>query len=773
MLRIFVPILLLIIINSATFAQNFVLSGHISDSATGENLTGAAVIVENETSTGTVSNNYGFYSLTLPRGYYRIRIQFIGYEPVVLPVTMNEDAALDVELKRTAYELGDITVRSQQPDYNVSSMDMGTVTMLAGEIENVPVLFGENDILKILQLTQGVKPAGEGNAGFHVRGGGIDQNLVLLDEAPVFNPSHLLGFFSVFNSEALKDVRLMKGAVPAEYGGRASSILDIRMKEGNMKELGATGNLGLISSNLTVEGPLIKDKSSFMVSGRRSYADLFLNLSHNPDVRNSHLYFYDFNLKTNFKLNANNRIYLSGYLGRDDFDYHNNFRLDWGSTTGTIRWNHVFSKKLFSNTTFLYSKYSSNITLKRDYNIHFRSVIENLNLKQDFTWYMNSLHTFKFGINAVTHDILPGRIHLSQAFGIVPPEEVPRRKALEWTAYASNDQYLTKRLRLYYGLRLSGFSNFGPGDFYEFGDDGELTNTITLEKPEVFHTHKGIEPRLGVNFRLAPNSSVKASFNRMYQYLHLISNTTTTAPTDIWLPSSNNVRPQVADQVSLGWFNNFSNNEFESSLEFYYKDLKNQIEFKNATELVYNSTVEAELTFGRGWAYGAEFLLKRTSGRLNGWLSYTLSKTMRQFAEINNGNPFPARHDRTHDFSAVLMYDILKRLKFSAAWVYYTGNAVTFPSGKYQIEQKVISYYTERNGFRMPDYHRLDVALAMYGKKRDGFESSWHLSVYNAYGRENAYIIKFRNKSDKPGEMEAVKVSLFKVVPSLSYRFSF
>lgn len=565
----------------------------------------------------------------------------------------------------------------------------------------------------------------------------------------------------------------MKGSVPAEYGGRASSVLDIRMKEGNLKEYGATGSLGLISSNFTVEGPLIKDKSSFMLSGRRSYADLFLNLSHNPDIRDSHLYFYDINLKTNFKLNAKNRIYLTGYIGRDDFDYRNNFGLDWGSTTGTFRWNHIFNKKLFSNTTFVYSNYSSNVTLIRDYNIHFRSVIEDLNLKQDFTYYMNSMNNIKFGFNVIDHNILPGRINLSETFAIAQPEDVPERNALEWAAYISNDQHISKRLRFYYGLRLSVFTNMGPGDFYNFNGQGELTNTINLDKAAVFHTHKGFEPRLGINYRLAPNSSVKASFNRMHQYLHLISNTTTTAPTDVWLPSSNNVKPQIADQLSMGLFNNFSNNEFETSLEVYYKDLKNQIEFKNATELVYNSTVEAELTFGRGWAYGAEFLLKRTSGRLTGWLSYTWSKTMRQFDEVNNGNPFPARHDRTHDFSAVLMYDIFQRLQFSAAWVYYTGNAVTFPSGKYRIEQKMISYYTERNGFRMPDYHRLDLSLVLHGKKRDGFESSWQLSVYNAYGRENAYIIKFRNKAANPNEMEAVKVSLFKMVPSLSYRFSF
>ena len=773
MLKFILPVLLFQFIISSVVAQKFTLNGYVSDAASGENLSGASVIVENVPATGAVSNNYGFFSLSLPEGNYRIKVQYIGYEPAILPVQMAENITLRIELKSAAYELGDIKVTGRQADRNVSSMDMGAVKLVAKEIDDIPVIFGEQDIMKIIQLTPGVKPAGEGNSGFHVRGGGIDQNLILLDEAPVYNPSHLLGFFSVFNSEALKQADMLKGSMPAEYGGRASSVLDIRMKEGNLKEFGATGKLGLISSSMTLEGPVAKEKSSFMLSGRRTYADMFLHLSDNPDIRSSQLYFYDLNMKTNFIINSKNRIYLSGYLGRDEFNYRNNFRLDWGSIAGTFRWNHIFSKSIFSNTTFIFSKYASNITLIRDYDIHFRSVIEDLNLKQDFTYYLNSMNTIKFGFNIIDHTILPGRINLSGVFGIDPPENIKERKALEGAVYISNDQHLSNKLRLYYGLRLSVFSNMGPGDFYEFSETGELVNTITLTKRAFFNTSKGIEPRVGINYRMAQNSSLKASYNRIHQYLHLISNTTTSVPTDIWLPSSNNVRPQISDQVSLGYFRNFFKNKYESSLEIYHKDLKNQIEYKNAAELVYNSTVESELTFGRGWAYGAEFMLKKNDGNLNGWISYTWSKTMRQFDEVNQGRPFPAQHDRTHDFSAVIMYDLFKRLNFSAAWVYYTGNAVTIPSGKYQIERKTVSYFTERNGYRMPDYHRLDLSLVLHGKIRKGFESSWNLSVYNAYARENAYIIKFRNKGDNPEEMEAVKVSLFKAVPSLSYRFKF
>lgn len=744
------------------------MTGFVSDASTGENLAGASIVSGD---TGTMSNNYGFFSLTLSRGQHIIKVGFIGYEQAIIPVNLTGHTNLQVSLKDKSYVLGDIRVTGYQADRNVSSVEMGALQIIPGEVQSIPVLFGEQDIMKVIQLTPGVKPAGDGNSGFHVRGGGIDQNLILLDDAPVYNPSHLLGFFSVFNSDALRSADLMKGSVPAEYGGRASSVLDIRMKEGNLREFGATGKLGLIASNLILEGPFIRDRGSFMLGGRRTYADMFLQLADNPDVRQSQLYFYDLNMKTNFRINQKNRIYLSGYTGRDFFDYKSNFRLDWGSITGVFRWNHVFSNRLFSNTSLIYSNYSSKITLVGDYDIHFHSVIEDLNLKQDFTFYPGSRHLLKFGFNLIDHTVVPGRINLTGAFGIVPPEKVTTRRALEGAAYVSNDHQLTDRLRLYYGMRLSVFVNMGPGDFYEFDDRGELVNTIPVGKAAAYHSSTGWEPRIGLNYRVSEGSSFKASYNRHFQYLHLISNATANVPTDIWLLSTNNVRPQISEQVSVGYFNNFLG--FESSVEVYYKDLHHQIEYKNGAQLVYHSTVESELTFGRGWAYGAEFFLKKSAGRVNGWLSYTLSKTMRQFDEVNNGRPFPAQHDRTHDFSAVLMADMLRRLNFSAAWVYYTGNAVTIPGGKYRIEGKTIDYYTERNGYRMPDYHRLDLSLTLRGKHTGRFESDWNLSVYNAYSRENAFIIRFRSKKDNPEEMEAVKVSLFRAIPSLSYRFKF
>lgn len=775
MLRKIIIVFVLIWVYVFAGAQNrFVLSGNISDAETGEDLAGAAIAVEGNFESGTFSNNYGFYSLTLPEGTYQLRFQFIGYEPRLIRVEMNRNQKLDVELKSASFEIGSIVVTGERADKNVTSVDMGKVQIAPRQIENIPVIFGEPDILKTIQLTPGVKPAGEGNSGFYVRGGGIDQNLILLDEAPVYSASHLLGFFSVFNSEALKNASMMKGSIPAEYGGRASSVLDIQMKEGNLKHYGVSGNLGLISSNLTVEGPIVQDKSSFMLSGRRTYADLFLNFSKDEDIKNTYLYFYDLNLKTNYKINSRNRLFLSGYLGRDDFGYKNEFGFDWGSITGTLRWNHIFGDRLFSNTSLIFSNYSYNITVLRDLDLAIRSEIEDVNLKQDFSFYANANNTLKFGGNVIKHRILPGEVSVNEGQGYVLPENISRRNAIEWAAYISNSQRLMRKLHLYYGLRLSLFSNVGPGEFYEFDEKGELIQTAEVEENgEVYKTHGGLEPRLAVNYLLSNWSSVKMSYNRLHQFLHLLTNTTTTTPTDLWLPSSNNVKPQISDQVSLGYFQNIKQNEFETSLEFYYKNLQNQIDYKNGANLVFNSTVESELVFGRGWAYGAELMVKRNSGRLNGWLSYTWSKTMRQFDEISNGNPFPARHDRTHDVSLVAMYDLTRKLKLSATWVYYTGNAVTFPSGKYEIDGKTIGYYTERNGYRMPDYHRLDLGLVWLRKKTDRFESSWNFSVYNAYARENAYFIDFRTKEDNPSETEAVQVSLFKAIPSVSYRFKF
>lgn len=769
--RLLVTSILCVAISVTYAQQKYTFSGTVSDAASGEDLTGAILSVQNN-NYSTSCNTYGFYSLTVPEGDLKLNVRLIGYENQTIDIKLHSNQVVNFKMKEISYELGNVEIRGQRADRNITSLEMGSVRINPKQTESIPVFFGERDLIKTLQLMPGVKQAGEGNTGFYVRGGGLDQNLILLDEAPVYNASHLLGFFSVFNSEAIRDANLLKGSIPAEYGGRASSVLDIRMKEGNLKEYQTTGNVGLISSNLSFEGPIKEDVSSFMISGRRTYADLFLKLAPEKDLRDARLYFYDLNMKANFKLNEANRIFISGYLGRDNFQMQDQFGFDWGSKTATIRLNHTFNEKLFANTSLIYSDYSYQIDIAGDNDVLLGSRIQDFNLKQDFSWYLNARNTLKFGGNLIFHKIVPGEIEAAPGSTYNSLAVKPRR-AIESSFYVSNSQQISDRFQIYYGLRLALFSNVGPGDFYQFDEDGKLINSISYDHFNWVKTQGGPEPRLALNYKLGSQSAVKASYNRIYQFIHLLSNSTSSTPTDVWLPSSDNVKPQISDQWSVGWFRNSKANMFESSIEVYYKNLQNQIDYKNGADLIFNSTVEAELVYGRGWAYGAEFLAKKNYGRLTGWLGYTWSKTMRQFDQINNGLAFPARQDRRHDFSVVTMYDLSRRVKISVVWVYNTGNAVTFPSGKYMIEGKPISYYTQRNGYRMPDYHRLDLGLTWIRKQTAKFESSWNFSVYNAYGRENAYFISFRQNMDNPEQTEAVQISLFKIIPSVSYKFKF
>ena len=755
-----------------TFSQQkYTLSGTITDASSGEDLIGAAVSIQNHNFTA-ISNSYGFYSISIPEGDYTIYINQMGYAKQEISVKLHANQTINFRLDAINYQLEDIEVTGNKGDRNITALEMGNVKINPRQIENIPVLFGEHDLIKTMQLMPGIKQAGEGNTGFYVRGGGIDQNLILLDEAPVYNASHLLGFFSVFNSEAIRDANMLKGSIPAEYGGRASSVLDIRMKEGKMKDYQTTGNIGLISSSLSFEGPFKQDKSSFMISGRRTYADMFLQFAPDKDIRDAQLYFYDLNIKTNFKLDQKNRLFVSGYLGRDKFRMENQFGFDWGSKTATVRLNHTFSEKLFSNSSLIFSNYSYQIDLSGDNEVIMGSHIQDFNLKQDFSWYPNVRNTIKFGANLIIHKIVPGEIDAAPG-SIYNSLEVRPRRAFEGALYISNSQQINQRFNIYYGLRLVAFVNVGPGDFYRFDSNGNVKQLISYDHFKWVKTQGGPEPRLMLNYMIDNQSSVKASYNRNYQFIHLLSNSTASTPTDVWLPSSDNVKPQIADQWSVGYFRNLKKNLFETSVELYYKNLQNQIDYRNGADLVFNSTVEAELVFGRGWAYGAEFLVKKNYGKLTGWVGYTLSKTMRQFDQINNGNPFPARQDRLHDISVVAQYNFSPKLIASATWVYNTGNAVTFPNGKYTIDGKTVGYYTQRNGYRMPDYHRLDLGLTWIRKQTARFESSWNFSIYNAYGRENAYFISFRQNEGNPEQTEAVQISLFKFIPSVSYKFKF
>ncbi len=765
-------VLSLILLCFGAFSQQkYTLSGTISDASDGENLAAAVLLFQNS-SFSAISNSYGFYSITIPEGEYTVSVKYLGYQDQLIQTRLHSNQVLNLKLNAVSYQLQHVEVYVDRSNQNISSVDMGNVKISPRQIESIPVLFGERDLIKTLQLLPGIKAAAEGNSGFYVRGGGIDQNLILLDEAPVYNASHLLGFFSVFNSEAIRDVNMMKGSIPAEYGGRASSVLDIRMKEGNMSDYQTTGSIGLISSNLSFEGPVKKDVSSFMVSARRTYADLFLKIAPDKNLRNTQMYFYDLNMKVNYKLSNNSRLYISGYLGRDKFRLQDQIGYEWGSKTATARLNHTFSEKLFSNSSFIFSNYFYQLDNSGNSDVLLGSRIQDFNLKQDFTWYLNSNNTLKFGANLIDHKIVPGEIKAKPG-SLYNSLAVRPRNAIESAFYVSNLQNILPQLKLYYGLRLALFTNVGPGDFYRFDSKGNLIQTISYEHFKIAKSQGGLEPRLALNYQLSNKDALKASFNHIYQFIHLLSNSTSTNPNDVWLPSSENVKPQIADQWSLGYFRNSKENKYEGSIETYYKNLQNQIEYENGADLIFNSTVESELVFGRGWAYGTEFLFRKNIGKLTGWVGYTWSKTMRQFDQINNGKAFPARQDRRHDFSVVGMYDIGRKLKFSVVWVFNTGNAVTFPNGKYEIDGQIVGYYTERNGYRMPDYHRLDLGLTWIRKQTAKDESSWNFSVYNAYGRENAYYISFRQNEINPELTEAVQISLFKLIPSVSYKFKF
>jgi len=781
--------ILSVLIGTAVFSQKYTISGSLRDASNGEDLIGARILVKEKPGIGALTNVYGFYSLTLEKGSYTLIYQSIGFEPQEIQIELNDNVVKDLELKPKSKVLNTVEVTGEKLDENISSAEMGVDKIKVKDVDAVPVLFGEKDIMKTMQLLPGVKSAGEGNAGFYVRGGGADQNLILLDGAPVYNASHLLGFFSVFNSDALKDVKLYKGAAPAQFGGRLSSVMDIKMKEGNAKKLSVSGGLGLISSRLTIEAPIVKNKGSFIVSGRRTYVDVFLPLMKNKNegLSKSTLFFYDFNAKANYRITDKDRVFVSGYFGRDVFGFAEQFKFNWGNATATARWNHIFSKKLFSNTSMIFSNYNYKISFgSPGSEIQIGSQIQDYNLKQDFNYYLNNKNTLSFGGNVIHHTFKPGEIDTGEDIPFVL-NDITKRYSLESALYLSNEQKIKNRITLIYGLRYSNFTQIGPGDIYTYNIDGDVTDTTYYSNNEKVASFNGLSPRFAFNYLLDEKSSIKAGFSRTYQYLHLLSNSTASTPTDVWIPSSNNVKPEIANQYTIGYFRNFKDNLIEMSTEVYYKSMINSIDYRDGAEVTLNPTVEGELLYGIGRAYGVEFLVKKRRGKLTGWVSYTLSKTEKLFDQINQGSWFPAKQDRRHDISIVAIYKLNDRLTFSGTWVYYTGNAVTFPTAKYQIGGQLVDYYSERNGYRMPNYHRLDLGITLNNKNyktavdpetgkeiqvKKRFESSWNFSVYNAYSRQNAYSISFQENEDT-GKTEAVQLSLFKLIPSISYNFKF
>ena len=771
--NLFIFIIIIFTVNFS-FAQQetHTLSGFIYDGESGETLIGANVFIK-ELGIGTASNEYGFYSITAPSAQFTVEFSFVGYKKKPVKVDFNESQKLDVSISSTSYNLSEVVVLDEKADVNVKSTEMGTAEIAPKAVEKVPVIFGEKDILKTIQLLPGIASAGEGNSGFIVRGGSADQNLIILDEAPVYNASHLLGFFSVFNSDAIKNAKIIKGISSPEYGGRLSSVLDISMKDGSTKNYTAYGGIGLISSRLTVEGPIVENEGSFILSGRRTYADLFFPLFGDEQIENSTLYFYDFNGKLNYRLGENDRLFLSGYMGRDIFNFDNEFGFDWGNSTATLRWNHIFNEKLFSNTTLIYSDYNYDITIEdSEQSTTVTSGIRDINLENDYQYYYNSNNTFKFGLNGIFHTFNPGEISVSGNTNF-NSKKIDNIYALEGNAYFGHELKINEIFKVNYGVRYSTFNLIGEGKVYSFDELGNVTNTKTYEAGEMIKSYNHIEPRLSLNYLLNETSSIKLGYARNTQNIHLLSTSSTTTPVDVWQPSTSIVKPETSDLIAIGYFKNLSNNEYVTSVELYYKDMRNLIEYKNGANIFLNEFIESQLVFGDGWSYGIELYAEKKLGDFTGWLSYTLSTTRRKFDKIDDGESFPARQDRTHDFSVVAIYKLNENWSLSANWIYYTGLAATYPSGKYEIEGQTVNLYTERNGYRMPDYHRLDLGATYYFNKSDNREMSLTFSAYNVYARENAYRINFEQSEIDPNKTQAVKLALFSIVPSITFNFRF
>jgi outer membrane receptor for ferrienterochelin and colicin len=767
-----ISILLLLCCFNSKAQENYTINGVVKDSLSGETLIGVTLKFTATTQTGTSTNAYGFYSYKLNSGEYNLSVSYVGYRSINRKISINSDIRLDLNLMPENI-LEEVVISSEKRNDNVVNAQMGVAKINLSEIRNVPVLFGERDVLKTLQLLPGIKSAGEGNSGFYVRGGSTDQNLILLDEAPVYNASHLLGFFSTFNSDAIKDVSVFKGGMPAQYGGRLSSVLDIRMNDGNKKEFTAEGGIGLISSRLKVEGPLIKDKSSFMISGRRTYADAFLALSKDSSINKNTLYFYDLNAKVNYQIDDKNTLYLSGYFGRDELGLSETFGFDWGNATSTLRWNHLYSNRLFSNTSLIYSNYNYVIqNFLEENNFKVNSSIRDLNLKQDFQLALNNSHNIRFGLDLIHHTISPGNLTAS-ATSSVNEITIQKRKGSEIAAYISDEWELNDRLNLVYGLRASSFYLFGPGNFPTFDVDGNTTSSREYSSGQLVKSYFNLEPRISASYQLNDISSLKSSYTRNTQNLHLMSNSTAGSPTDLYIMNSNNVKPEIADQIALGYFRNFNNDNYEFSTELYFKEMQNQIDYRSGTDLRGNRNVEADLLFGDGRAYGIEFFLKKRYGKLNGWLGYTLSKTERKFNGIDFGQWFNSKQDRTHDLSLVGIYKASKRWTLSSTFVFNTGNAVTYPAGKYQLNNKTVYYYPERNSDRLPNYHRLDLAATLESKPGNKLQSSWSFGIYNLYNRQNAFSIDFRDDPNDASRTQAVQTTLFGIIPSVTWNFKF
>jgi hypothetical protein len=751
------------------------LSGYVHDQTNGELLIGVTVYCT-ELKTGAVTNMYGFYSLSLIPGKYTIRYSYVGFGSQEKEIRIDKNMTLDINLSPAESVLGEVVITGKRTDENVRAPEMSMVKMDIKTIRKVPALLGEIDVIKVLQLLPGVQTTSEGSTGFSVRGGNSDQNLILLDEATIHNASHLMGFFSVFNNDAVKDVTLYKGDIPAAYGGRLSSLLDIRMKDGNTKKIGLTGSVGTVSSKLTIEGPIIKDRTSFLVSGRRTYADLFLPLAKDENVRKSQLYFYDLNLKLSHVIDENNRIYLSGYAGHDTFK--NEFAsMGFGNQTGSIRWNHLFSKKLFFNLSLVYSNYNYALGTPEGEATSFKwtSKMRDYSARFDFTHYISDKHTLRYGATTMYHEFFPGTANGLGSESLLTEFILPAEYALEHSLYGSDEYKLNPKLTLKFGIRFALFQNIGPGTYYIYNQNYIPVDSILYKKGDLFNSYSSFEPRFAFTYLASGFSSIKGSYSHAAQFLTLAQNSTAGTPLDIWFPATPNVKPQLCDQFATGYFRNFKNNMYEASVEVYYKNYRNVIDFRDHAQLLLNPYLEGELRIGKGYSYGIETLLRKNEGLFTGWISYTYSRSFRIIPEINSGNKYNAPYDKPHSVNVVANYDISQRVSVSATWVYATGLPVTFPTGRAEYGNAIIPIYSNRNAYRMPDYHRLDLSVSLKGKDKPGkkWHGEWNFSVYNAYNRHNSWSINFTQDDLDPNKTYAEKTYLFAIIPALTYNFKF
>ncbi|SHF45375.1 TonB-dependent Receptor Plug Domain [Salegentibacter echinorum] len=783
----------MLLIFCCTFSQNYAqstygLSGTVINAKSNETLIGVNVLIPSQ-NTGVVTNEYGFYAIKLTPGIYEVVVSYLGYQTVTKTIKIEEDTNLNFELQESSENLEEVVINSNNNRLNIKSPEMSVNKLSIKTIKKLPAIFGEVDVIKSLLLLPGVSNAGEGSSGFNVRGGAVDQNLILLDEATIFNSSHLFGFFSVFNPDAIKDLKLYKGGIPAKYGGRVSSVLDIYQRDGNSKEFKAQGGIGVISSRLLAEGPIVKDKGSFLVGGRSSYAHLFLKLTDNPNSA----YFYDLNAKLSYKLSDKDKLLFSGYFGRDVFNINDNFKNNYGNSVFNLRWNHLFSDEIFTNLSLIYSDYYYGLTLNF-VGFNWDSGIKNLNIKYDFNHYLNETFKLKYGTHNTYYDFNPGEIEPVDEDSGINYFKLDEKYAIENATYLAVEHKIANNFTAEYGLRFSNFFRLGQDKLNEYANneaviynpefdiyqEAEPINQRSYSKSEIIKTYSNLEPRLALAYSFNRDQSVKASYNRMAQYLHLISNTSSPTPLDVWAPSGPFIKPQILDQYAVGYFQNFSNGNYTLETEAFYKNIKNRIDYVDGANLIANNNIETVILNGKSRAYGLEIMAKKNEGRLTGWLSYTLSKAEQKTpgrtpeeSGINNGDWYAAGYDKTHDISLTLSYDLATKWQLNSNFIFQTGLPATFPTGQYNYRNITVPIFSDRNSNRLPAYHRLDISATYTPKPQSkDFKSSWNFGIYNLYDRQNTYSLNFARNSDN-GMNEATRLSLFGIIPSVTYNFSF